>query len=196
LLTCSGADCGSTCRLRPSVAGTARQFGDARTGNPAGQRQRCSGDVKPTAGMAVAPRRSRLGHDTVENVHKGLDSPATTAGEARPPAGSWRSVDCGLGALVGTERHTPGRPALPDAYGSLATVSRTAESSSACNVCRAWGTIMRSPSRPSHSMASATSRTRPPSTWRVASPGFSCSDSADPAVNAISVCRSTCSCPP
>src|SRR5499427_7188674 len=30
----------------------------------------------------------------------------------------------------------------------------------------------------------------------VASPGFSCSSRAEPAVRAITVCRSTCSCPP
>jgi hypothetical protein len=66
LLACSGADCGQHVPTPASVAGTARQFGDAR----AGKRQRCSGDVKPTAGMAVAPRRSRLGHKTVEDVHE------------------------------------------------------------------------------------------------------------------------------
>src|SRR5829696_2930566 len=62
------------------------------------------------------------------------------------------------------------------AYGSLATVSSTAASSRACRVCRAWGTISRSPSRPSHSTASAASRTRPYNTCTVASPGFWCSD--------------------
>jgi hypothetical protein len=156
-----GLTAGSTCRLEPWVAGTARQFGDARAGNPTGQRQRCSGDVKPTAGRAVAPRRSRLGHETVEDVHEaGQPRHYRWRGQASS-AGSCRSVDCGWRRLW-ARNGTPRRPALPDAYGSLATVSRTAESSSACNVCRALGTIRRSPSRPFHSVASATSRTRPP----------------------------------
>jgi hypothetical protein len=129
--------------------------------------------------MAVAPRRSRLGHETVGDVHEARQPPLPLARSGQQ-AGSCRSVDCGLGRRLRARNGTPGRPASPDAYGGLATVSRTAESSTACNVCRAWGTIRRSPSRPSHSAASATRRTRPPSTWRVASPGFSCSDSADP----------------
>ena len=89
-----------------------------------------------------------------------------------------------------------GRRNTPDAYGSLATVRSTAASSRACRVCRAWGTISRSPSRPSHSTAPATRRTRPCNTCTVASPGFSCSDIDAPAVNAIRVWRSTCSWPP
>src|SRR5215218_9820723 len=77
------------------------------------------------------------------------------------PSGTWwstrsrpRSTTCASrSGRLWARNGTPGRQALPDAYGSLATVSRTAESSSACNVCRAWGTIRRSPSRPSHSVA-------------------------------------------
>jgi hypothetical protein len=148
-------------------------IGDARAGSPAGQRQRCSGDVKHQrrygcGAEEIAPRARHRG-----GRPRGWTA-ATTPGEARPPAGSCPSVDCGLRAFCGhgtPHDATRGRPASPGAYGSLATVSRTAESSTACNVCRAWGTIRRSPSRPSHSVASATSRTRPPSTWMVASPG-------------------------
>ena len=40
------------------------------------------------------------------------------------------------------------------------------------------------------------SRTRPRRTCRVASPGLSCSARAEPAVSAMRVCRSACSCPP
>src|ERR671910_125253 len=57
-------------------------------------------------------------------------------------------------------------------------------------VGRDRGMTMRSPWRPSQESAPATRRTRPDRTWRVASPGFSCSASEVPAVSAISVCRS------
>jgi uncharacterized protein YeaO (DUF488 family) len=80
-------------------------IGDARAGSPAGQRQRCSGDVKHQrrygcGAEEIAPRARHRG-----GRPRGWTA-ATTPGEARPPAGSCPSVDCGLRAFAGTERHT------------------------------------------------------------------------------------------
>lgn len=59
----------------------------------------------------------------------------------------------------------------------LATVSRTAESSSGSRECGASGTTRRSPGDPSQECAADVRRTRPCSTCTVASPGLACSSS-------------------
>src|SRR5436305_1183514 len=89
----------------------------------------------------------------------------------------------------GTHHGCPARTAL-------LTVSRIAESSIASRACRLSGTTSRSPERPSHTSCPALNRTRPRSTRTVASPGFSCSVSDEPAVSASTVWRSACSWPP
>ena len=61
---------------------------------------------------------------------------------------------------------------------SLATVSRTAESSSASRLWRVSGKISRSPRAASHDRSAAESRTRPCKINPVASPGLSCSAEA------------------
>ena len=58
---------------------------------------------------------------------------------------------------------------------SLATVSSTAESSSASRLWRRSGRISRSPRAASHDSSAAASRTRPCKISAVASPGLSCS---------------------
>jgi uncharacterized protein YeaO (DUF488 family) len=76
---------GSTCRLPPSVAGTARRSvtrgSGARLGSASGARVMSS----TTAGMAVAPRRSRIGHETVEDVHEAGQPPLPLARPGQQP---------------------------------------------------------------------------------------------------------------
>ena len=74
-----------------------------------------------------------------------------------------------------------------------ATVSRMADASTASRLCRDLGIVSRSPGEPFQKSSPATSRIRPCSTCTVASPGLSCSLIDEPAVSAISVCRSECS---
>ena len=79
---------------------------------------------------------------------------------------------------------------------AFATVSKTVDDSMASSECRDLGTMIRSPVEPSQDPSSAVRRTRPWTTWTVASPGFSCSSSRCPASSAIKVWRRTCSWPP
>jgi Major Facilitator Superfamily len=104
-------------------------------------------------------------------------------GEAPPPA---RTAETPAASC---------RPADP-AYGSLATVSTTAESCSAWRLCGASGTMSRSPLLPSQDCSPAASRTRPCSTYTLASPGLTCSVSSASRTMAMTVWRSTFSCPP
>ena len=80
--------------------------------------------------------------------------------------------------------------------GRSATVRRTAESSTAARACRCGGMTSRSPGPASLPSSTVVSRTRPRRTCRVASPGLLCSARPEPAVRAMRVCRSACSCPP
>jgi hypothetical protein len=76
----------------------------ARLGSASGVRVMSS----TTAGMAVAPRRSRLGHDTVEDVHEAGQPPLPLARPGHQPdrALAW-TAGCGrLRARNATQRHT------------------------------------------------------------------------------------------
>src|SRR6476620_387875 len=73
---------------------------------------------------------------------------------------------------------------------------RIAESSSASRLCSPSGTISRSPALPCQDSLPARRRTQPRSTNTVASPGFWCSLSCVPALNAITGWGKTFSCPP
>ncbi len=61
---------------------------------------------------------------------------------------------------------------------------------------RGVGTMSRSPPEPSQPASPAAIRTRPCSTWTVASPGFACSSRRWPFASAMTVCRNVCSWPP
>lgn len=159
-----------------------------------------------------------LGSEPTAQIAAGYDFPAhrmTVVTPGRPlqfgvSTTSWnpRNVDASSNAHVGHHQRVPVRaphpprragqqlPAPPGRQGSFATVRRTAESSRASRLCRASGTISRSPERPSHDSSPLRSRTRPRSTCTVASPGFSCSARAAPLIMAMTVCRSTFSWPP
>src|SRR5512143_3848589 len=104
------------------------------------------------------------------------------------------SIESQWGGILVMSFHWRGGSANPQRR--IATVSSTAASSTACRSCRSGGMTSRSPARPSQETSPVLSRTRPDRTYTVASPGFSCSANVVPAVNAISVCLSICSCPP
>ena len=93
---------------------------------------------RPLPPIRTSPRRPRLrprpeGSGMCQQRRSG---PSTAIHGSYEPltVGTERSLR--VGALR-VRNGTPARPASPDVYRSLATVSRTAESSTACNVCRA-----------------------------------------------------------
>jgi hypothetical protein len=70
LLTCSGADPGQHVPTPALGHWYGTTIGDAKAGSPAGQRQRCSGDVKHHRRHGCGGEEIALGHDTVEDVHE------------------------------------------------------------------------------------------------------------------------------